>query len=202
MGDGMIAADGKKETGMLFKGPLVRALLDGSKTQTRRLVGGVALEWLSPDLFNPEFVSNPANGLCPYGYPGDRLWVRETLGHDSDKGHYYAATGMHIGPLLDYEQEPPPSIGLPAKTIPSIHMPRWACRILLEITSVRVERLQDISAGDAYDEGTQEWAAAVVRDGNKFSSILSAFRALWESTGGDWDANPWVWVIEFKRVTP
>jgi hypothetical protein len=104
----------------------------------------------------------------------------------------YAADG-----LTPYEQDQP-------KWKPSIHMPRWASRILLEITDVRVERLQDISRADIRAEGLQcppDLASDDVSP-NYRDWYPAAWRELWESTGGDWDANPWVWVVEFKRVTP
>lgn len=221
-----------KERPMLFSALMVRALLDGSKTQTRRVAkfkprtAGCNLSFSAMRVGhymtgNPRagFVLHSGAGdstfplVCPYGQPGDRLWVRETLGHHADKGHYYAATGMHVGPLLDYEREPSPSVGIPARTIPSIHMPRWASRILLEIVSVRVERLNDCSAADARAEGV---APDQVRQISVFGAndveraaiyrlaAIRPYERLWESINGagSWAANPWVWVVEFKRVTP
>jgi hypothetical protein len=201
-----------KERPILFSAPMVRAILEGRKTVTRRPVKGVGLVWL--DNFKPEYVADPDNNLCPYGKPGDRLWVRETWYCDHDevqRGPYlqpadmtdldearengdlvYAADG-----LTPYEQDQP-------KWKPSIHMPRWASRILLEITDVRVERLQDISRADIRAEGLQcppDLASDDVSP-NYRDWYPAAWRELWESTGGDWDANPWVWVVEFKRVTP
>lgn len=215
-----------KERPMLFSAAMVRALLDGSKTQTRRVAKfkprtpGCNLSFSAMRVGhymtgNPRagFVLHSGAGdgtfplICPYGQPGDRLWVRETLGHNADKGHYYAATGMHVGPLLDYEQEPSPSVGIPARTIPSIHMPRWASRILLEIVSVRVERLNACSDADAVAEGIGLNPSAI---GMKLtnppgeSMAIAMYRALWDSINGagSWATNPWVWVVEFKRVTP
>lgn len=201
-----------KERPILFSAPMVRALLDGSKTQTRRMVKityktpGLAA-CLAPPIGEPR--PGTAAELCPYGQPGDRIWVRETLGHNTDKGHYYAATGMHVGPLLDYEQEPSPSIGIPARTIPSIHMPRWVSRILLEILSVRVERLNDCSEADALAEGVKAQPCDHVRlscdeIGCCGPTAKGMYAALWDQINGTgaWVANPWVWVIEFKRVMP
>lgn len=209
-----------KTTGMLFNASMVRALLSGSKTQTRRVmkpqptrIGTTTILEYRGGLYQPEKL--PANSNlfnhCPYGRPGDQVWVRETLGHNADKGHYYEATGMNVGPLLDYELEPSPSVGIPARTIPSIHMPRWASRSLLEIISVRVERLNDCSAADATAEGV---APDQVRQISVFGAndveraeiyrraAIAPYQRLWESINGagSWAANPWVWVIEFKQV--
>lgn len=227
-----------KERPILMNGAMVRATLAGTKTKTRRVVklqrlagnhfvgGAAGVEFdgfripreggPAPARFSAEAVGGGAYVSeelhCPYGKPGDRLYVRETLGHHTDKGHYYAATGVHIGPLVDYELEPSPSIGIPVRSIPSIHMPRWASRILLKIVSVRVERLQDISNADIVAEGIDMEALAESQDrydivckGSGASGRATkhtAWRDLWESTGGDWDSNPWLWVIEFKRVMP
>jgi hypothetical protein len=189
---------------ILFSAPMVRALLGDRKTMTRR-----AIKKPEPTLFPDWFASaswEPDFGLvvkdhegkgrgtwtreCPYGQPGDILWVRETFATDDGKTFWYRADGETY------------NHGLPWK--PSIHMPYKAARIFLQITGVRVERLGTITEGDAYDEGAQEWAAEVVRDGNKFPSVRHAFQTLWESINGkgSWDANPWVWVVEFRRMGP
>ncbi|SIR83644.1 hypothetical protein SAMN05216509_5294 [Pseudomonas sp. B10] len=201
-----------KERPILFSAPMVRAILDGRKTVTRRPVKGSALKWLEE--FVPEFVALSANELCPFGQIGARLWVRETWYCDHfeiQKGPYLQPADMHdldqsredgelvyaADGLAPYEQEQP-------TWKPSIHMPRWACRILLEITDVRVERLQDISRADIRAEGLecpQELAIDDVSP-NYRDWYPAAWKELWNSTGGDWDANPWVWVVEFKRVTP
>lgn len=207
-----------KERPILMNGAMVRATLAGTKTQTRRIIKPqpqmVTEKRIEPWQGDPVALLSllaDSGRKCPYGQPGDRIWVRETLGHHAEKGHYYAATGMHVGPMLDYELEPPPSVGIPARTIPSIHMPRWASRILLEVVSVRVERLQDISDADIEAEGIDMDALAEAQDrydaiaDHNFTgrrTLRSAWRNLWESTGGDWDANPWCWVITFKRVAP
>ncbi len=208
-----------KERPILMNGAMVRATLAGAKTQTRRIIKPqpqmVTDKRIEPWQGDPTALLAllaESGRKCPYGQAGDQIWVRETLSHHADNGHYYAATGMHVGPLLDYELEPSPSNGIPARTIPSIHMPRWASRILLEIVSVRVERLQDISDADILAEGidtealeeSQERYDVIAKDGNCSGRATERtyWRDLWESTGGDWDANPWLWVIEFKRVTP
>lgn len=195
-----------KERPILFSAPMVRAILDGRKTVTRRPVKGSALKWLEE--FAPEFVALSANELCPFGQIGDRLYVRETCfindyreaavpeGERADCEIHYRADGV---PDFEGEEEL-------IRWRPSIHMPRWASRILLEITDVRVERLQEITYEQAAAEGVhrgplREWCASD-EGGACHQYPIPAFRDLWQSTGGDWDANPWVWVVEFKRVTP
>ncbi|MFJ2288164.1 hypothetical protein ACIOUF_17685 [Pseudomonas iridis] len=202
-----------KERPILFSAPMVRAILDGRKTVTRRPVKGSALKWLEE--FVPEFVALSANELCPFGQIGDRLWVRETWYCDHDevmRGPYLKPDDLNVSEARDdgtlvyaadgltpYEADQP-------VWKPSIHMPRWACRIVLEITDVRVERLQDITYEQAVAEGVhrgplREWCASD-EGGACHKYPVPAFRDLWQSVGGDWDANPWVWVIEFKQVTP
>ena len=178
-----------KERPILFSAPMVRAILDGTKTMTRRAVKGIALDWLRPNGFTPEFVANPENHLCPYGIPGDRLWVRETFGIDDEDGSvlYFADpdTAQAAEHARVCEDRYP-------RRRPSIHMPRRASRILLEITHVRVERLQDISHEDALAEG-MPWDDSVHHFSRRWELINGA---------GSWDANPWVWVVEFQRVEP
>ncbi len=220
-----------KERPILFSAPMVRAILEGRKTVTRRAVkstkahadGFMMLDhgngWWPYNAFG-DFTSDH-EGMeypiaCPYGKPGDRLWVRETwyCSHsEAQKGPYlqpadmldldqaredgdlvYAADGLN-----PYEQDQP-------TWKPSIHTPRWVSRILLEITDVRVERLQDISRADIRAEGLQcppELGSDDVSP-NYRDWYPAAWRELWESINGDdsWTANPWVWVVEFKRVTP
>lgn len=223
-----------RESPIFFLAPMVRAILDGTKTQTRRIVKGAALELLRPDGFTPEYVAMPENSvICPFGKAGDRLWVRETW-QFYDWTEYgepcirYAADDARLWPEIEDEQtglklmdvwaalSDPENYAIDNRAAdrrwrPSIHMPRWACRIVPEVTGIRVERLQDISESDCIAEGIERFATvggSAWRDysgGSGFSvrdqhSTRSSFRSLWTSTGGDWDANPWVWVVEFKRV--
>lgn len=189
-----------KETGLMFKAPLVRAILEGRKTQTRRIAKPVR----HPDLGNvyspgalvlehePQHVINRA---CPYGQPGDRIYVRETFSQHPEWGQLaFRADGEEFEDADGWLWEP--------KWMPSIHMPKELARIWLEITGVRVERLQDISEADALAEGARFELASIdsVRIGAT-ASFLSGFRNIWESTGGDWDANPWVWVVDFKVLS-
>ena len=206
-----------KERPILFSAPMVRAILAGTKTQTRRVVKpqprrvdcgvpfGDAPAWARAE---------PGSMVmrCPYGQPGDRLWARETWARDDEDGvlMYRADVGrdMNANAWEQGRLEGAPRY----RWRPSIHMPRWASRITLEITGVRVERLQDISEGDAIAEGVNRFhgmlkdedAAAFNRIGpvefNGFPIIR--YGVLWESINGpaSWDANPWVWVVEFNRV--
>ena len=209
-----------KERPILFSAPMVRAILEGRKTVTRREVKKqAALDCLAAG-FEPAFLALPGNAdLCPYGQPGDRLWVRETWYCDHFevmRGPYLKPDDLDIGEALDdgtlvyaadgltpYEADQP-------IWKPSIHMPRWASRILLEITDVRVERLQDITEEQAKTEGVRLYTDhAELGDWWHVEGIETysadprkSFELLWSSVGGDWQANPWVWVVEFKRVTP
>lgn len=162
---------------ILFSGPMVRAVMEGRKTQTRRKMK------TPPDCFE-----NPLSVLfaCPYGQVGDRLWVRESFAVCEDNNIFYKADG-----------KPDPWDGWDGvKWKPSIHMPRQASRITLEITGIRVERLNDISEADAIAEGCQ--CAGVPAS----LTNRGAFAKLWESINGfdSWSVNPWVWVVEFKVV--
>lgn len=216
-----------RERPILFNGAMVRAILAGQKTQTRRAVkvppafdfiGGAGDDQNDPKNFGAE----DENGLwwalaagpgtdrvlaCPFGQPGDRLWVREahaifpTHGQHRADGERWGPWGglpttlSDDGKQIAYYREGFDRCD-PGRWRPSIHMPRWACRLVPEITAVRVERLQAISAEDCVAEGIT--TRFTVDDGN--DDLRIQFRDLWTSTGGDWDGNPWVWVIEFKRV--
>jgi hypothetical protein len=195
-----------KERPILFSAPMVRALLDGSKTQTRRVVkpqpsilAGELLCWKDNALTDDQMAA-----LCPYGKPGDRLWVRESWHQrgkfvfalpDSDKRSWLGT--REIAYSADAKRP-----GHDWRSRPSIHMPRWASRITLEITGVRVERLRDISPEDCWAEGIQEMRDAGDENGELRGSVKQDYQALWESINGpgSWDANPWVWVVEFKRL--
>ena len=190
-----------KERPILFSGPMVKAILDGSKTQTRRVVKRLDVRSGMPQ---PEMDS--LLSLCPYGKPGDRLWVRETFGIDDEDGSvlYFADpdTAQAAEHARVCEDRYP-------RRRASIHMPRWASRILLEITDVRVERLCDISEDDAraegieYSERFKGYCVGMAEHYNSHDPRLS-YASLWESINGpdSWAANPWVWVVEFRRIEP
>ena len=206
--------DAIKERPILFSATMVRAILEGRKMVTRREVKKkAALDCLAAG-FDPEFLALPGNSdLCPYGQPGDRLWVRETFidlrgtgvehrpDPDGPLQRFAYAADYRPGSHSDDARK---DFGLKHK--PSIHMPRAASRILLEVTNVRVERLQAISRSDIRAEGLEcppELASDDVSP-NYRDWYPAAWRELWESINGAgaWDANPWVWVVEFKRVMP
>jgi hypothetical protein len=191
-----------KEKPILFSGPMVRAILDGRKTQTRRVVKWpmmsdsdgskrrVLIESDAPllqEILKGPF-RNPLTRFSPYGAPGDRLWVRETF-------------AMGEGVIYKAEwDETCPGISLKGHWKPSIFMPRTLCRITLEVVSVRVERLQDITEGDAVAEGCAD--SQMVEGVPMWTSAVEAYAELWDKINGAgaWDANPWVWVVEFKRI--
>lgn len=180
-----------KERPILFSAPMVRALLAGTKTQTRRVC---KLEVRS-GMPEPEMLS--LLRCCPYGKPGDRLWVRETWNRfDGWEGYFYAADDHSFGIGADDDPDHIPEHALRWK--PSIHMPRAASRITLEVTGVRVERLQEISEADAKAEG----AAMHNSPAAMLTGYRTGYRLLWDSINGpgSWDANSWVWVVEFRRV--
>jgi hypothetical protein len=196
---------------------MVRAILDGRKSQTRRIVKftsalGEPEEWCHKHE-RAQFSENVGDyrRFCPYGQPGNRLWVRETWNACDEvegAGWYpyreipkarphsacvsYSADGLHDGPWR-----------------PSIHMPRWASRITLEITGVRVERLQDISEEDAETEGshrkiwiTSPFSAGAMNATSERGTFRDGYKDIWESINGlgSWAQNPFVWVIEFRRI--
>ena len=209
-----------KSRPILFSGPMVRAILSGNKTQTRRVInrvnglgsvtcfGGSETDGYDfalrdrRDMWN-EFREDELLNLCPYGVPGDELWVRETwrplceFDPSPETGAAYWADS-HAG--LERRNGD-------AKWRPSIHMPRWASRITLTVKAVRVERLQDISEADAIAEGvelTQQSQGLYYKhpSDQRMTAVASlAFQWLWESINGpdSRDANPWVWVLDFER---
>ncbi|MFU0733142.1 morphogenetic protein [Klebsiella quasipneumoniae] len=198
------------ERGMIFNAEMVRAILDGRKTQTRRPVKfpvhdkNLGCELAGNELAGELSAGNYLNSA--FGRPGDCIWVRETW--SSDFANYYPNDRVWYAAdnncRLDIEvvdgvrgiYSPESDVHVPFRWRPSIHMPRWASRILLEITDVRVERLKSISDGDAIREGC---STADMKSGD---CVADVFARLWASIYGSdsWNANPWVWVIEFKRV--
>jgi hypothetical protein len=221
-----------RERPILFSGPMVRAILDGRKTQTRRVVkpqpGPTAtmlfdgVKWYANGLIAD---CKDVRAYCPYGEVGDRLWVREAfmdfcpiwagywcgcgtkeMQHDT---HLVAYKATKTG--IDWKEH---KNVLPLKWKPSIHMARAWSRITLEITDVRVERLQIISAKDIIAEGVVERAhhnehfgkmPVSAFDGAAYVDLISLWAAGWDSVNGKkhpFSSNPWCWVISFKRVSP
>ncbi len=210
------------ERGVIFNAEMVRAVLDGSKTQTRRAVKFPFRDKnFGCELSGNELAAEVSAGdyrNCPFGAVGDRLWVRETFmnlkgtGIESTTGQFEGFAYRADTPTGSYGDMVRKDYGL--KWTPSIHMPRWASRITLEITGVRVERLNSISEDDAAAEGVgsavwfagkgvpeEQWTS-LGEHGAYRASHINSFATLWESIYGadSWQANPWVWVIEFKRV--
>lgn len=205
-----------KERPILFSGEMVRAILDRCKTQTRRIVKpqhipatARTLRWENQDAEELTHVAR-----CPFGSPGDRLWVKESF-LPCNGGPCKTADASYVclrdgtqkyrrGNLIPWGDGPPPKWEATYhKFKPSIHMPRWASRLTLEIVAVRVERLQAISGADAAAEGCPEMLGGEYAVDGMDSRVVW-FRDLWERINGrgSWAANPWVWVVEFKRATP
>jgi hypothetical protein len=208
---------------ILFSGPMVRAILNGRKTQTRRVVkwplrfrsdGTKRRIYSERDIseMNERLVTwtrHPLFQFCPFGQVGDRLWVRETWAPHADvprEAIYRCDRGG------DYQD----TVTDGFRWRPSIHMPRWASRITLEITGIRVERVQDITEEDAKKEGVESvkygsvwfWKAYghnPIPGGGELVATRDAkrsFQTLWTSINGpgSWGLNPWVWVVEFRKV--
>jgi hypothetical protein len=223
-----------KERPILFSAPMVRAILEGRKTVTRRVCkpqpsAHAHTTCASGNPMGAWWETGKDINRCPHGQTGDRLWVRETWYCDHfevQKGPYLQPADMHdldqsredgelvygADGLAPYEQEQP-------TWKPSIHMPRWASRILLEITDVRVERLQDGEGETAFEsryvaeginrihQGDGDYAFHPFKSEpgpGTWTDPFDAWRELWVGINGaeSWNANPWVWVVEFKRVTP
>lgn len=231
-----------KERPILFSAPMVRAILDGRKSQTRR-----ALKFQAFGGFTPISPSTIWHGeeprrkeSCPYGQPGDRLWVRETWRLSPDACEGWPMDATPCSGFIDYradgsslERHAPDFAAIERLTIgrdpewdwdspphswrSPIHMPRWASRITLEITGIRVERLQDISADNAIAEGIDQiagptscnsWRNYLIGKAGEMnmhcSSPSRSYQTLWDAInarrGHPWESNPWVWVIEFRRI--
>jgi hypothetical protein len=184
-----------KERPILFSGAMVRAILAGTKTQTRRIAKGVHIVHAHTSEALTRLDSAGPRISCPYGQPGDRLWVRECWARDDEDGALMYRADLGLGGSAD-DWERNRLDGVPRfRWRPSIHMPRAASRITLEVTGVRVERLQAISIEDAKAEGVT------------FNPLLhtdprESFIHLWTSINGaeSWAANPWVWVVEFQKA--
>jgi hypothetical protein len=215
-----------KERPILFSGEMVKAILDGRKTQTRRVIKGRFNIVTFPDGNKLPVKIDDNDKMaedyikCPYGQIGDRLWVRETFkyqnfsegydngiqqGGDHDFAFGFAQIEYRDGVRkIEIElDEEDLNIRKPVidKWYPSIHMPRWASRINLEITNIRIERLQDITEEDSQAEGVEYYGEIDYTIGNTYKII---FRRLWDSInlkrGFGWNVNPFVWVVEFRRI--
>lgn len=220
-----------RERPILFSGPMVRAILDGRKTQTRRVVTptiDVSVPFVS---FNGGGYVGPGLDLwaqwanqwggdyrerrCPFGAPGDRLWVRETWApmchradphcwcEPGDESHHYTEYRADTNDARPGDWPEDEEGDYVPRWRPSIHMPRARSRLTLEVTGVRVERVRDISEADAIAEGAEP--APCTASGCSLPHV-HGYAKLWDSLyergGPAWGANPWVWVVEFRKVTP
>lgn len=197
-----------KERPILFNGKMVRAILDGRKTQTRRVLDPQPEYTASDEVV---VFADGSRSICPFGQPGDRLWVRETWTTRYCTQEEDGVQGDVPVFRADYEYD-----SSEVCWTPSIHMPRWACRLVLEVTDLRVERLQEISEEDAKAEGSAftcnqcgndldseegaevHWMCDVLDE----ESFVYGFKRIWNSCTPKkpWDSNPWVWVVTFKRL--
>jgi hypothetical protein len=206
-----------RERPILFSGPMVRAILEGRKTQTRRIAkpytrGAEIIDTYTDGSIRYQVerwpngvVAKPSLGCaCKYGMVGDRLWVRETWSCPRQIGGSFVREKRmykadELSPWLDYSS---------VVWKPSIHMPRQFSRLSLHLTAVRVERLQAITTQDALAEGIDEHGhelqTEMARDHQRNRSAIENFALLWDSLnakrGYGWDVNPWVWVLAFRRV--
>lgn len=198
-----------KERSILFTGTNVRSILEGRKTHTRRIVKDTGLYAVDKKIHGIDTAKRELKALatqCPYGKPGDRLWVRETFRFfdSSVECSCYddcKCASLNGKPVYRADGD------LDSIWKPSIYMPRAASRITLEIVSVRVERLQDITEEDAKAEGVtigEDRSYSHAEHGLAYTPHRMAYTILWESINGvgSWDLNPLVWVIEFRRVKP
>lgn len=203
-----------KERPILFSTPMVKAILEGRKTQTRRIIKmpswGVGWEYFETDGETARVASRNgcvAEILCPYGQKSDRLWVRETWRHAMSDTHrcfcYKADNKYQCGKDAPTDYQP--------DWKPSIHMPKIACRLYLEITDIKVQRLQDITEEEAIAEGIEVIEfddETMYRNYSKFDICLrcpiASFCSLWQSINGveSWEENPWIWKIAFTTLEP
>lgn len=221
-----------KERPIIFSTPMVQAILQGRKTMTRRVIKSktglfqVSKANYEPDaahFYHDRSVSmldenerDVGTLFCPYGNPGDRLWVRETWNYGDpndlvpgeitgDKcGFIGQIDGREVEWVWVYKASCPEVHPIKGELNwkPSIYMPRSASRILLEIINVRVERVQDISEDDAIMEGAEMAMFEAVNPDFSTNSYKNGFMKIWTNINGNesWNANPWVWVIEFKKI--
>ena len=187
-----------REHPILFSTEMVKAILEGRKTMTRRIIKPQPVmvngyyRWQPKagyDINLEHLNINLTNKLCPCGQVGDRLWVRETW-----------ADGMNVPVLIIYKADKAWT-DVKIKWRPSIFMPRWASRITLEITDIRVERVQEITEEDAKAEGT---TPSIVGSDREYLKYRAGFMTLWDKLnakrGYSWESNCWVWVVSFKVV--
>lgn len=209
-----------KERAILFSAPMVRAILAGHKMQTRRVMRPQPpAGWFAESPDDTREDGEPYDitprwlvERCPHGKPGDRLWVRETWTHDADSIEDARAQhedAVSLSPVYYRAGMPDDEAGTFSRWWPSIHMPRWASRITLEITEVRVQRLQEIGEDDARAEGVEPLVMTRKAYPSKHAadverrSYRPGFARLWGDINGKrapWSSNPWVWALTFRRL--
>jgi hypothetical protein len=210
-----------KETGMIFTGESIRAILNGKKTQTRRIIKPQPLEsWMRHEITDwSEYYKRGRFGLkkhlwichptenkeiaCPHGGPGDRIWVKEAIHYSLEHTNfYYSADGQGVGNdrfvrFMESRRDWTSQYRVRPNLNPRF-MFRWASRINLEITEIRVERIQDISRADAIAEGLDPFM------GKDETAWRAGFQIGWNEIntkrGYSWDSNPWVWVTSFRKI--
>lgn len=225
-----------KEHPIIFKTEMVKAILEGKKTQTRRVMnpqpeegyGSITVGYYHPTKVNKDGEQYPGDEvfgaytddgewgwISPYGQVGDHLWVRETWATskrlDRFSPNYIGKAGTVALWYKTNDNQIDNPIEVRGKWRPSIHMPRWASRITLEITNIRVQRLQDVSADDAFEEGMSKEIATHLglsthesQEEFNFTACRRVFHELWDSInskrGYSWGNNPFVWVLSFNKV--
>jgi len=201
-----------RERPILMNGESVIGIIDLRKTQTRRVVKGkIALDWLQPGMFSPRYVALPENYLSPFGYCGDLLWVRETWGAVSKTEERASLKECNIEYRADlpagctdypgdWSMEDARGNDEAPRWRPSIFMPRWASRITLKITNVRVERLQEIDMNGFVAEGIHVDSLSSTTLFPERDTFIDLWNRINLKRGYSWDSNPWVWVIEFEKV--
>jgi hypothetical protein len=198
-----------KEHPILFSTPMVKAILRGDKTQTRRVVKGKAAVLQLQDPYFIKYCADEVLGWCPYGYPGHTLWVREKWKPNTIPvgwpAHFYADNDTFTRP----DEE---------KWKPSIHMPRKFCRLELRITDVRIEQLHEITEEDAKAEGVERYIYSgrssyyaykdylnrIPQSEDDILNAVESFQSLWHKINGEesWNNNPFVWVVTFEKLNP
>jgi len=198
-----------KERPILFSAPMVKALLAGKKTQTRRIVKPDPDSEINPVIVDGtwQWATMASRRRCPYGVPGDRLWVRETWATRPSWDHVKPSEVPKGYAIYTRADEPDVAV---EKWRPSLFMPRWASRITLDVCLVRVERLNEIIGADARAEGISDlhcYGPGCLDGPNGCNArgcigAREAYEKLWETIHGpgSWALNPWVWIIEFRKI--
>jgi hypothetical protein len=202
-----------RERPILFSAPMIRMILAGRKSMTRRIVSHRRPWEVREFGGKPTVMLEDANGeqwehlLCPYGLPGDHLWCKETFGHEDDHREHGRGCVVYRADKCPRCVSDVPCEHGPSRWHSPRFMPRWASRITLVVTSVRLERLQSISDRDARAEGVELGEMQPARINGELGEVMifsrKAFAVLWDQINGKrapWSSNPWCWVISFERL--